>query len=480
MTRPDSLKQAIEQAANTLLDSKGTAQDCMVYIGNRHGSHPTSLIIDPSLTAVDVRLYQFLLQHMAGGFGMEASPAPPYALISKRLHITKPTIANSITRLRLTRWIVRLEQVRDARGRFRGQIFAFADEPLALVDTVRMDPDYMTLLENTARHHGDRRTCRVAKAVLAVIEEQKARGEDPMARPEPLETRRQSILGLDSEQPARFFNVNTGVLYAKDEKTLPGELNHPGQISLPGQKQPSQDFLPGDLPSQNSLPGHFKLGQKTLPSSQPGKEILPGQQVIDSEGNEKTLLGALYSTVGTVSNVHTGDSVSENPVPDESSESVIVGNRLQGLRWHKDLNCISSAHQSEILKSLQTLPEQDAQAILDALAYRYQSIRIRGAEPLRKGPLAYTRTLLKQLRAGTLKPVSPDGSPVSQEPKLRPIQNSGSKPPHQAIELSREIAVLSKLMRQLPETPSGLQSRANLQQQIRQLEGQLEQLQQVS
>lgn len=477
MTRPESLKQAIEQAANTLLDSKGTAQDCMVYIGNRHGSHPTSLIIDPSLTAVDVRLYQFLLQHMAGGFGMEASPAPPYALISKRLHITKPTIANSITRLRLTRWIVRLEQVRDARGRFRGQIFAFADEPLALIDTVRMDPDYMTLLENTARHHGDRRTCRVAKAVLAVIEEQKARGEDPMARPEPLETRRQSILGLDSEQPARFFNVDTGVLYAKDEKTLPGELNHPGQISLPGQKQPSQDFLPGDLPSQNSLPGHFKPGQKTLPGSQPGKEILPGQQAIDSEGNEKTLLGALYSTVGNVSNVHTGDSVSENPIAAESSEPEMPD--MRNLRWHKDLSCISSAHQSEILKSLQTLPEQDAQAILDALAYRYQSIRIRGAEPLRKGPLAYTRTLLKQLRAGTLKPVSPEESPVSQEPKPRPIQSPDSKPPHRAIELSREIAVLSKLMRQLPETPSGLQSRMNLQQQISQLEGQLEEMRRV-
>lgn len=152
---------------------------------------------------------------------------------------------------------------------------------------------------------------------------------------------------------------------------------------------------------------------------------------------------------------------------------------MRNLRWHKDLSCISSAHRSEILKSLQTLPEQDAQAILDALAYRYQSIRIRGAEPLRKGPLAYTRTLLKQLRAGTLKPVSPEGSSVSQEPKLRPVSNSESKPLHQTLELSREIAVLSKLMRQLPETPSGLQNRANLQQQIRELEGQLEQLQQA-
>ena len=102
-------------------------------------------------------------------------------------------------------------RLREASGRFRGNVYALHDEPLPLVDALHLDPDYMTFLQQSLGHH-HARVRRVAKGVLDTIDEDIQEGLDICAQGHPLERRLQAAEAIQQDSPRRYFAFSAKVM----------------------------------------------------------------------------------------------------------------------------------------------------------------------------------------------------------------------------------------------------------------------------
>lgn len=402
-----SMQAAIQKATDQLLNKNPDVEDGLVYVGNWHGTYPTTLVIDPSLTAVDVRVFLFICQY-SQDLSLGATAFPSYEVICNRLRISKPTLSNSMVRLRLTRWLALVRSsIRDEAGRFKGQVITLSDTPMGLADVLEIDADYMQLVENTALNHKDKKTSYVAQGVLLGIEELIAKGIDPLARRNPMVERAESVAGLDQEGSSFFGVVDVAGrerLERQKQKTLLGKVELAKLSTEKDPKQPSKETLLGKNPGKNSL-----LGQET-----PGKESLLGGQVIDFIEEKNSLLGDSSTSTCISNSTSTGNFNFSNQPQNPTTSHQEAQPQALNLEWYSKILVLS---EDEKIQLAQLLAKQDAenqQIILDALAYRYESIELRGSVPLKAGPLPYAKSLVAMLNKGQLKPVKPTGY---QQPK---------------------------------------------------------------
>lgn len=396
MTMQASIDKAISNLLSKNMDS---VEDGLVFLGNWHGTYPTTLVLDPSLTAVDVRVFLFICQYTQD-LTVGATAFPSYDLICKRLGISKPTLSNSITRLRLARWIALIKaNVRDEAGRFRGQVMALSDSPMSLADAIEIDPDYMQLVENAALNYQDKKTNLLAQGVLVGIEEQMEKGANPLARRSPMVERAEAIASLDKEDGC-FYGIanlaNRERLKKESEKTLLGETEETELSTEKELKHPDKESLLGKKPDKE-----FLLGAES-----PDKESLLGAQVIDSIEEKNSLLGGSSTSTNSISNSTVRNFNFSNKTPVETVEALTDNPNLD---WHSKILVINNADKAELSNLLKKQDADKQQILLDALAYRYESVQLRGAQPLRTGPIPYAKTLLYKLNRNELKPVKPTG-----------------------------------------------------------------------
>jgi len=179
---------------------------------------------------------------------------PSYAQIAREANIASTsTVSRAIALLRATRWLSLCARVRDAGGRFRGNVYALHDEPLPLADTLHLDPGYMQFLAEAHRHH-HARVRRVAEAALATIDEDIAAGVDVLAPENAMERRLEAVRAVRREGARRYFSFSTRVLAQLANRT-PGE-------GVPDQDQNSKaadDRLRNSHPQKSkSVPGSTK------------------------------------------------------------------------------------------------------------------------------------------------------------------------------------------------------------------------------
>ncbi|WXG54995.1 MAG: STY4528 family pathogenicity island replication protein [Candidatus Sedimenticola sp. (ex Thyasira tokunagai)] len=152
----------------------------LLYFGNWQDPIPRLLILDRALDASDVRLWAYLRTL----FTQPGMPTvfPGYREIQKDLPMARATLAGCISTLRATRWITRCTTVRDAKGRFKGNIYALHEEPLSLADTLHLDNEYMSFLAR-ATQHGYKRVRTIASAVLDTIRDRIGQDGDITSSP---------------------------------------------------------------------------------------------------------------------------------------------------------------------------------------------------------------------------------------------------------------------------------------------------------
>ena len=162
------LRQERDQSLQNTTNDHDASHDCLLFLGNWHDAHPRRLFHDDVLKPVDKVVWAVIRHHALIG---DATAFPSYQTIGRCANIgSKATVARAIIILRLTRWVSLCARVRDAKGRFQGNIYALHDEPISVEEALFLDPDYLSLLQTMTRHHHSR-VRQVANSVLAKQEE---------------------------------------------------------------------------------------------------------------------------------------------------------------------------------------------------------------------------------------------------------------------------------------------------------------------
>lgn len=204
----DALIQATIERAQQ--ESGGTHTDTMLFMGNRHQAFPTLVVQDPVLEPVDKLVWMVIMLQAQETGGSTAFPS--YEYLAKKTNVASTsTISRAIAILRATRWLTLCARLREASGRFRGNVYALHDEPLPLADALHLDPDYMKFLQQSLGHH-HARVRRVAKGVLDTIDEDIQEGLDICAQGHPLERRMQAAEVIQQDSPRRYFAFSATVM----------------------------------------------------------------------------------------------------------------------------------------------------------------------------------------------------------------------------------------------------------------------------
>ena len=187
-----------------------THTDTMLFVGNRHQAFPTLVVQDPVLEPVDKLVWMVIMLQAQETGGSTAFPS--YEYLAKKTNVSSTsTISRAIAILRATRWLTLCARLREASGRFRGNVYALHDEPLPLADALHLDPDYMKFLQQSLGHH-HARVRRVAKGVLDTIDEDIQEGLDICGQGHPLERRMQAAEAIQQDSPRRYFAFSAKVM----------------------------------------------------------------------------------------------------------------------------------------------------------------------------------------------------------------------------------------------------------------------------
>lgn len=204
----DALIQATIERAQQ--ESGSTHTDTMLFMGNRHQAFPTLVVQDPVLEPVDKLAWMVIMLQAQETGGSTAFPS--YEYLAKKINVSSTsTISRAIAILRATRWLTLCARLREASGRFRGNVYALHDEPLPLADALHLDPDYMKFLQQSLGHH-HARVRLVAKGVLDTIDEDIQEGLDICAQGHPLERRMQAAEVIQQDSPHRYFAFSAKVM----------------------------------------------------------------------------------------------------------------------------------------------------------------------------------------------------------------------------------------------------------------------------
>jgi len=204
----DALIQATIERAQR--DSGNTHADAMLFMGNWHQSFPALVVQDPVLEPVDKLVWMVIMLQARETGGSTAFPS--YEYLAKKANVSSTsTVSRAIAILRATRWLTLCARLREASGRFRGNVYALHDEPLPLADALHLDPHYMKFLELSLGHH-HARVRLVAKGVLDTIDEDIQEGRDICAQSHPLERRMQAAEVIRQDSPRRYFAFSAKVM----------------------------------------------------------------------------------------------------------------------------------------------------------------------------------------------------------------------------------------------------------------------------
>ncbi len=175
-TEVEIVQAAVRDAAARLA-AGGGRQEGLLYVGQRFGTYPDSLLGDPSLT--DSAKVQYLFLSREALRGRSAVAMPTVTETAALLGQSPKTVSRDRLVLRLARWISLAEEVRDSRGRWRGVVYAVHDRSSTLDMVLAVDADYMRRLESSL-DHADPYVRRVARTTSEALEAVIAAGMDPL------------------------------------------------------------------------------------------------------------------------------------------------------------------------------------------------------------------------------------------------------------------------------------------------------------
>ena len=379
MSTDPRILEHIQESVNALLDGSASG-DLMFFAGVQQESIPTALFLDPTLRPVDRNLWVVMRLGMRSGGTRAAFPS--YEDLETVWRVgSRDTLSISYALLRLRGWLTRVHAVRDAEGRYRGQIWMMHDEPAPLAEIIEIDPDYMSFFDE-CRSHRSPRIRAAAAAMDAFLTAAIARGEDITAHTAASARRFGSVsarLGNEGD----FYGASLDVLESIRQQAKtdggPGQKIGPGEIDRvrksdsaePGQKIGlGSDAEKSDLdhPSQK-----IGLGDKSL--------IVNENTEYQDSGTDR----ALKSCSGSIKNIKT---TTTTDAPQEASTHRV------SVHFPETLRAILPKNEQELIaRYLAGAPEAHRQGILEYLAERMAAGQV-------QKPVPFAISLVKAAKDG--------------------------------------------------------------------------------
>ncbi|SMG63346.1 conserved hypothetical protein, partial [methanotrophic bacterial endosymbiont of Bathymodiolus sp.] len=86
-----------------------------------------------------------------------------------KLDYSNATVSKIIYVLRLTRWISLCSQLRAQSGKFKGNIYAIHDTPLFIADSIYLDKEYLTFVQQQISHK-NKKISKLAESIWQGLE----------------------------------------------------------------------------------------------------------------------------------------------------------------------------------------------------------------------------------------------------------------------------------------------------------------------
>ncbi|MCP4992687.1 MAG: hypothetical protein GY934_02705, partial [Gammaproteobacteria bacterium] len=346
---------------------------------------------------------------------------PCYRKIQQDLPMARATLAGCISTLRATRWITRCTTVRDARGRFKGNIYALHEEPLSLADTLHLDNEYMTFLAR-ATQHGYKRVRTIASAVLNTIRDRISQNGDITSSPSVLkQTERRliearfisrtstkagraridsgwSAIGAVQTESLNITNLSTEVSEAEViHSPGPSSESEPGGIQGENRKQTQVQNLNSVKPAQIHQVQNLNSVENS--KKQPSSKSELGE-IIEKHPSSNFELGE-NKNLGTSKGSSSGSSSSFiNKKTTTTLSTKIPYAREEQNAPPDSLILPSTLKPNErplAVMQIQRIPEEMRQDVLDQLAADLNNKNRK--EPVRD-PVAYLHTLCRRVLSG--------------------------------------------------------------------------------
>lgn len=349
----------IQESVDALLDGSASG-DLMFFAGVQQESIPTALFLDPTLRPVDRNLWVVMRLGMRA-VGQRAA-FPSYEDLENVWRVgSRDTLSISYALLRLRGWLTRVQAVRDAQGRHRGQIWMMHDEPAPLAEIIEIDPDYMSFFDE-CRSHRSPRIQAAAAAMDASLSAAIARGEDITAHTA-ASARRFGSLSARHGNNGDFFGASLGVLESFREQEKVVEAN----------KDPSQKIGLGEIDrvrKSDSVEPSQKIGlgsdAEKSDSAKPSQKIGLSNYLLNNKGNvelsDSGTNSAFRSCSSSSNNIKTTTTTDAPEEASTSRTSVLFPEKLQALLLKNE--------QDVIARYITQAPEQHRQGILEYLGER--------------------------------------------------------------------------------------------------------------
>ena len=378
------LKARVDAAEQALLQGGPSADNQLVFLGERHDAYPVTLIGDQGLT--DSAKIQYLYLTQAAARNQQEVAMPPIADTALGLGQSQKTVSRDRLLLRLRRWITLAKRVRDPGGRHRGALYVVHATRAELETVLRLDSTFMSTLE-AARGHADPYVRAAANVTFEEIERAIREGRNPLEK-EPPEAQLESLLTCTDRANRGVHRVNSpegtseGPSYPQDGGQSASDS--PRVKFTHGGPEPCVNFTRGDEVIENTGNPPDQAG-----SGAPRVKFTRGD---DRSSSSSSSSSSKYKTTTTTT----------------STEAEKNTRAFDRLRWPEALDDNIRRLVGHVLD--QHAPPGQAQDILDALALKLRDAR----DPVRS-PMNYVFSLCERARRGAFVPPMPpnpaDGDP---------------------------------------------------------------------
>ncbi|SHN92789.1 hypothetical protein BHECKSOX_1428 [Bathymodiolus heckerae thiotrophic gill symbiont] len=123
--------------------------DSLVYIGNWQDAIPRSIWVDKELDSREVRSWGIIRTQAIHSSAVMLSLN---RLLTETLDYSNAAVSSINYVLRLTGRISLCSQLRTQGGQFKGNIYAIHDAPVSISDSIYLDKDYLTFVQQQISH----------------------------------------------------------------------------------------------------------------------------------------------------------------------------------------------------------------------------------------------------------------------------------------------------------------------------------------
>ncbi|HFD80030.1 MAG TPA: hypothetical protein ENK05_06515 [Gammaproteobacteria bacterium] len=356
-------------------DGEATSADTLMFLGPWVESTPMFFLTDPALDPNERSVFGALWAWLKRQ-GRQDDRMPDIADIQRLANIrSRERVVQSITVLRLTRWITLHTRVRDAKGRHRTNVQALNPEPLSLAETLAVDASYMQFLAESATHRREK-IRNLARKVLDGLTQIIDAGRDPLQPPtlaEQIESRQEAGGLIDGSCqstdvfgviPVRVSLIDSDVPVDKSAEIAE---QHPSTFNRLGSAEENirVRLIDSDEPVDKSPENPENIRVRLIDSD--AKPVLR-PTICSSSSNNK----------------NNKNTTTTPPIPPPSSYAWPEF-------WDDNVKAL-------LMLTLKTLPEGERQDWIDELAGQYRARR-KTHDPIRR-PVVYFQAICKRYLAG--------------------------------------------------------------------------------